>query len=71
MADNLTKEQRYKNMKSICAKDTIIEVILRRTLWEKGYRYRKICKELPEKPDIVFTKYMIAIFCEGELFHGY
>ena len=61
MSDNLTKEQRHKNMKRICAKDTKIEIILRKALWNKGYRYRKNCKELPGKPDIVLTKYKIAI----------
>lgn len=70
MSDNLTKEQRHKNMKNICAKDTTIEVILRKALWEKGYRYRKNYKELPGKPDIVLTKYKIAKFCDGEFFHG-
>ena len=40
MADVLTKEQRHKNMQNIRAKDTEIEVILRRALWKKGYRYR-------------------------------
>lgn len=70
MSDNLTKEQRHKNMKNICAKDTSIELILRKALWEKGYRYRKNCRALPGKPDIVLTKYKIAIFCDGEFFHG-
>lgn len=68
--DNLTKEQRHKNMKSIKSKDTSIETKLRKALWEKGYRYRKNYKELPGKPDIVLTKYKIAIFCDGEFFHG-
>lgn len=70
MADVLTKEQRHKNMQNIRAKDTEIEVILRRTLWKKGYRYRKNYCKLPGKPDIVLTKYKIAIFCDGEFFHG-
>lgn len=70
MSDNLTKAQRHKNMKNICAKDTKIEIILRKALWKKGYRYRKNCKELPGKPDIILTKYKIAIFCDGEFFHG-
>ena len=70
MSDNLTKEQRHKNMKNICAENTSIEVILRKALWEKGYRYRKNYKRLPGKPDIVLTKYKIAIFCDGEFFHG-
>ena len=36
----------------------------------KGYRYRKNYKKLPGSPDIVLTKYKIAIFCDGEFFHG-
>lgn len=68
--DNLTKEQRRKNMQHIRSKDTHIEVILRKALWAKGYRYRKNCKNIPGKPDIALTKYKIAIFCDGEFFHG-
>ena len=68
--DVLTPQQRHKNMKNIRAKDTKIEVLLRKALWHKGYRYRKNFKELPGTPDIVFTKYKIAIFCDGEFFHG-
>ena len=68
--DNLTKEQRHKNMQHIRSKDTKIEVILRKALWQKGYRYRKNCKDIPGKPDIALTKYKIAIFCDGEFFHG-
>lgn len=70
MADVLTPEQRQKNMQHIKASDTKIEVLLREALWQKGYRYRKNYKELPGKPDIVLTKYKIAIFCDGEFFHG-
>lgn len=70
MADVLTPEQRRKNMQHIRSNDTKIEVLLRKALWEKGYRYRKNYKDLPGKPDIVLTKYKIAIFCDGEFFHG-
>lgn len=70
MADVLTPEQRRKNMQNIRANNTSIEVALRKALWNKGYRYRKNCRELPGKPDIVLTKYKIAIFCDGEFFHG-
>lgn len=70
MADVLTKEQRHKNMKNIRAKDTQIEKILRQALWKKGYRYRKNYGKLPGKPDIVLIKHKIAIFCDGEFFHG-
>ena len=70
MADRLTPEQRKKNMQNIRSKDTAIEIRLRKALWHKGYRYRKNFKNLPGKPDIVLTKYKIAIFCDGEFFHG-
>lgn len=68
--DNLTAQQRRKNMQNIRSKDTKIEVMLRKALWNKGYRYRKNYKGLPGNPDIVLTKYKIAIFCDGEFFHG-
>lgn len=68
--DNLTKEQRRKNMQHIKSKDTNIEVLLRKALWEKGYYYRKNYNKIPGNPDIVLTKYKIAIFCDGEFFHG-
>ncbi len=70
MSDVLTSAQRSKNMKHIKSKDTKIEVILRKALWNKGYRYRKNYSELPGHPDIALTKYKIAIFCDGEFFHG-
>lgn len=70
MADNLTREQRHKNMSHIKSKDTSIEVKLRIALWNKGYRYRKNYSKLPGKPDIVLTKYKIAVFCDSEFFHG-
>ena len=68
--DNLTREQRHKNMQHIRSKDTEIEVLLRKALWKKGYRYRKNYDKLPGKPDIAITKYKIVIFCDGEFFHG-
>lgn len=68
--DKLTPEQRHKNMSHIKSKDTKIECILRHALWNRGYRYRKNYKGLPGKPDIVLTKYKIAIFCDSEFFHG-
>ena len=68
--DVLTKEQRRKNMQNIKATDTKIEIILRKALWKKGYRYTKNYNKLPGTPDIVLPKYKIAIFCDGEFFHG-
>lgn len=57
-------------MQRIKAKDTSIEVKLRKALWHKGYRYRKNYGSLPGKSDIALTKYKIAIFCDSEFFHG-
>ena len=65
MADVLTKAQRSKNMKHIKASNTKIEQLLRKALWNHGYRYRKNYGYLPGKPDIVITKYKFAIFCDG------
>ena len=59
--DRLTKEQRHRNMKNIKSKDTSIELKLRKELWKRGYRYRKNYEGLPGKPDIVLTKYKIAL----------
>lgn len=68
--DVLTPEQRKKCMQSIHNKDTKTELLLRKALWHKGYRYRKNWKALRGSPDIVITKYHIAIFCDSEFFHG-
>ena len=68
--DNHTPEQRKKNMQAIKSKDTEIELILRKELWSRGYRYRKNYKKLIGKPDIVLTKYKIVIFCDSEFWHG-
>ena len=43
---------------------------MRKALWKKGIRYRKNFQALPGKHDIAITKYKIAIFCDGEFFHG-
>ena len=71
MADDLTPEQRRRNMQAIKSKDTTIELSLRKALWSKGIRYRKNCKTLIGKPDIAITKYKIAVFCDSEYWHGY
>lgn len=66
----MVSEARHYNMSRISAKDTSIEVLLRHALWARGIRYRKNKKDLPGKPDITLTKYRIAVFCDGEFFHG-
>lgn len=66
----MTKEQRSANMRAIKSRDTKIEVSLRKALWHQGIRYRKHYKICNCRPDIVITKHKIAIFCDGDFFHG-
>lgn len=68
--DNLTPDQRRKNMQSIRSKDTSLELKLRSALWNEGIRYRKNYNKLPGKPDIAITKYKIAVFCDSSFWHG-
>lgn len=68
--DKLTPEQRKRNMQANKARDTSIERILGRLLWSHGLRYRKNAWDLPGKPDFVFRKKRIAVFCDGEFWHG-
>lgn len=69
--DNHTVDQRRKNMKAIKNKDTQIELILRRELWQRGLRYQKNSKKIYGKPDIVFIGKKVAVFCDSEFWHGY
>ena len=57
-------------MSRIKSKDTSIEKLLRKELWTLGYRYRKNYKDLPGNPDIVYIKEKIAVFCDGDFWHG-
>ena len=68
--DHLTKKQRSENMKAIKSKNTKIELILRKALWHNGVRYRKNYQLFGCHPDIVITKHKIAIFCDGDFWHG-
>ncbi|MCB0585198.1 MAG: very short patch repair endonuclease [Phaeodactylibacter sp.] len=66
-----TPEQRSRLMSRIRSTDTRPELMLRRALWALGYRYRKDVKSLPGKPDIAVRKYKVAVFVDGEFWHGY
>lgn len=59
-----------KRMKALSHKKSKVESILAKALWHKGYRYRLNYKKLPGTPDIALTKYRIAIFVDGEFWHG-
>ncbi len=69
--DKLTPEQRRKNMQAIGSKDTKPEMIVRRGLWKRGFRYRLNHKGLPGHPDIVLRKYRTCIFVNGCFWHGH
>jgi len=57
-------------MSRIKSKNTSIEVSLRKALWASGIRYRKNYSKLPGTPDIAITKHCIAVFCDGDFWHG-
>ena len=69
--DHLTPPQRSKNMASIHSKDTKPEMIVRRGLWKRGFRYRLNYKRLPGHPDLVLKKYRTCIFVNGCFWHGH
>lgn len=51
-------------------KNTRCEVVLRRELWRRGFRYRVHLPDLPGRPDIVFTRHRLVVFCDGDFWHG-
>lgn len=61
----------HKIMTAIHSKGTKPELMLRKALWRKNLRYRVNYPKLPGKPDIVFTKYKVAVFCDGDFWHGH
>lgn len=61
----------HKIMSAIPSKNTEPELLLRKALWRENLRYRVNYKKLPGKPDIAFTKYKIAVFCDGDFWHGH
>ena len=69
--DKLSAEQRHKNMAAIHSKDTKPEMIVRRGLWKRGFRYRLNHKRLPGHPDLVLRKYRTCIFVNGCFWHGH
>jgi DNA mismatch endonuclease Vsr len=66
----LTKEQRRKNMQAVKSKGTKAEVMLAKALWHRGLRYRKNDRSVFGTPDLTFKRYKIAIFVDGEFWHG-
>ncbi|GAB4286299.1 MAG: DNA mismatch endonuclease Vsr [Ignavibacteriaceae bacterium] len=71
MADVHTSEVRSYNMSMIRGKNTKPELIVRKFLHSKGFRFRLHKKELPGKPDVVLPKYRTVIFIHGCFWHGH
>lgn len=65
--DKLTIEQRHKCMSSIKSKDTKPELLVRKFLFNRGYRYRLNYPHLPGHPDLVMQKYRTVFFCQWML----
>ena len=68
--ENYVSPVRSFTMSQVKGTDTSIEVVFRKALWHSGIRYRKNYKALPGKPDIAITRHKIAVFCDGEFWHG-
>jgi len=71
MTDVHEQEVRSYNMSKIRSKDTKPEIIVRKFLHSKGFRYRLHDKSLPGKPDLVLKKYKTVIFIHGCYWHGH
>lgn len=71
MPDNLTPEQRSYCMSRVRGKDTSIEKRLRSELHRRGFRFRKHVRRLAGSPDIVFVGAKVAVFVDGDFWHGY
>ncbi len=64
-------ETTHRIMSAIHSNNTKPEMILRHALWHRGMRCRISVKNLPGKPDIVFSRVKIAVFCDGDFWHGH
>jgi DNA mismatch endonuclease (patch repair protein) len=71
MVDFMSAKQRSYCMSRVKGKDTELERVIRSELFKLGFRYRKNVKELPGRPDIVFSRAKAAIFIDGDFWHGY
>lgn len=69
--DNHSPQQRHKNMASVKSKGTKPEILVRKYLWRRGFRYSLNSSRLPGHPDIVLRKYRTCIFINGCFWHGH
>jgi DNA mismatch endonuclease (patch repair protein) len=69
--DKISKEVRSRNMAAIKGRDTKPEMLVRKYLFSKGFRYKLYDKSLPGTPDLVFPKYKTVLFVHGCFWHGH
>lgn len=65
-----TKPDISKRMANVKLKNGTAETLIAKGLWHEGIRYRKNHRSLPGSPDIAITKFKVAIFIDGEFWHG-
>ena len=68
--DRISKEQRRINMQAVKSSGSVIETTLAKSLFHRGYRFRKNDSSVYGKPDLSFKKKKIAIFVDSEFWHG-
>lgn len=71
MADIVDRRTRSRMMSGIRGKNTRPELVVRKALFARGYRYRLHDPKLPGKPDLVFPKYRAVVFVHGCFWHGH
>lgn len=71
MVDIVDVSTRSRMMAGIKNRNTKPEILIRKLLYKKGYRFRLHVKDLPGKPDIVLPKYKAVIFVNGCFWHGH
>lgn len=69
--DNLTPEQRSYMMSRVRSTDTTPELLVRKLVHARGLRFRKHCAWLPGRPDLVFVRSKVAVFIDGDYWHGW
>jgi len=71
MADKVTPAQRSAMMAAVKSKDTKLELTVRKQMFAAGFRYRLHVRNLPGTPDLVFPRYVVAVFVHGRFWHGH
>lgn len=71
MADFLTPEERSERMSKIRGSDTRPELVVRRFLHSRGFRYRLHAEDLPGRPDVVLPRYRSVVFVHGCFWHAH